>query len=310
MPKVKVLDCTLRDGGLTNNFKFDKKYIKDHLEAMALAGVDYVELGYKADKRIFDPFEYGLLKFCEDEDIRRLIEGVEKLPKLSFMVDVGRFERDKIRDAGQSSFSLSRVACYLNELDQAIDDLCFLYKKGYETTLNIMAISTESRHDIGEGLKKVSRWAPITAVYVSDSYGALYPDQLKRLVMLYKEELSPAEVGIHAHNNMQLAFSNTIMAIEAGASLVDASVNGRGRGAGNCPLECLLPYLNKPDYNLKPIFSLLNHYYENRNSNQHWGYSSKQLLTGIFNRHPVKSIQSAGDDLAKIYDKFQSGVEA
>jgi len=308
--KLKVLDCTLRDGGLTNNFKFDKRYIQDHLRAMALAGVDYAELGYKADKRIFDPFGYGLLKFCEDEDILRLIEGVEKLPKLSFMVDEGRFERDKISDASQSPFMMSRLACYLNEVEQAIDDLCFLYNKGYETTLNIMAISTESHKEIVESLRKIRKWVPFTTVYVVDSYGALYPDQLKRLVTLYKEELSPMEVGIHAHNNMQLAFSNTIMAIEAGASFVDASVNGMGRGAGNCPLECLLPYINKSDYNLKPIFSLLNNYFERRDSDHNWGYSSKQLLTGIFNQHPVKSIQNVGDDLAKIYDKFQSGVEA
>ncbi len=310
MHKLKVLDCTLRDGGLTNNFRFDNQYIKDHLRAMSLAGVDYVELGYKSDKRIFDPFEYGLLKFCDDEDILQLTAILDNLPKLSFMVDVGRFEWDKIRDAGNSPFAMSRLACYLYELEQAIEDLYCLHEKGYETTLNIMAISTENITDVVQGLKEIGKRTPFTTVYVVDSYGALYPDQLKSLVMLFKEELSPMEVGIHAHNNMQLAFSNTIMASKAGASFVDASVNGMGRGAGNCPLECLLPYISKEDYDLKPILSLLNNYYHLPDSIQQWGYSPKRLLTGIFNLHPVKSIQDVGEDLAGIYEHFYSEVEA
>ncbi|UWG98833.1 aldolase catalytic domain-containing protein [Dehalobacter sp. DCM] len=309
MNKVKVLDCTLRDGGLTNEFRFPERYIKDHIRMLSQAKVDYLELGYKADPQIYDKAAYGQLKFCDDDLIRELIKDITTLPKLAFMVDVGRFDPKRILDASESPFQMCRVACYLEELAQAIEDVRFFQAKGYEITLNIMAISKEQISDVVQGLRKIREEIPFVAVYVVDSFGALYPDEIKNLVALYKEGLYGMPVGIHVHNNMQLAFSNTITAIDSGAEFLDASVNGMGRGAGNCPLECLLPYVDKNKYDLKPILSLIKDHFTN-DDERGWGYCPKQLLTGIFNQHPVKSIQGAGEDLIQIYDNFQSGVEA
>lgn len=316
-PKPMILDCTLRDGGLTNEFNFPELFVTDCIRMLALSRVDYIELGYKANPALYDRADYGKLKFCKDDDITDLITevihlmgltGIGDLPKFSFMVDVGRFDREAIADAHLSPFAMSRVACYLNQIDEAIDDVAFFQTKGYETTLNIMAISREGFPDIAQNLKKIRERIPFVTVYVVDSYGALYPDEVQKLVSLYKEELAGMRVGIHCHNNMQLAFSNTITAMGSGAEFLDASVGGMGRGAGNCPLELLLPYVDKTAYDLKPTLTLINAYYATGGEDRTWGYCPKQLLTGIFNQHPVKSIQGAGEDLIRIYDHFQSGV--
>ncbi|RJE48438.1 MULTISPECIES: aldolase catalytic domain-containing protein [unclassified Dehalobacter] len=309
MRKLTILDCTLRDGGLTNNFQFPELYMKDHIQRISEAKVDYLELGYKTDPAFCDRTAYGKLKFCDDNEIRDLIAGIPNLPKLAFMVDVGRFDRRSVENASVSPFAMGRVACYLDQIEEAVEDVRFLQNKGYETTLNIMAISRENISEIVCGLRKIKTQIPAEAVYVVDSYGALYPDDVKKLVSLYKKELDGMNVGIHVHNNMQLAFSNTITAIESGASFLDASVNGMGRGAGNCPLECLLPYAGKDHYDLKPVLALINDYYIHDGDERSWGYCPKQLLTGIFNQHPVYSIQGAGEDLIRIYDHFQSEVQ-
>lgn len=317
MPKQMILDCTLRDGGLTNDFNFPEGFVIDCVRKLVLSRIDYIELGYKADPMLFDRGVYGKLKYCRDHEVSELIKevkgllglsGIADLPKFSFMVDVGRFDRESIADAYLSPFSMSRVACYLSQIDEAIDDVAFFQTKGYETSLNIMAISREKTLDIVHVLRKIRERVPFVTVYVVDSYGALYPDGVKKLVSIYKDELVGMHVGIHVHNNLQLAFSNTITAVASGAEFLDASVGGMGRGAGNCPLELLVPYLDKEAYDLKPILSLISEYFTDDDEERTWGYCPKQLLTGIFNRHPVNSIQGAGEDLIQIYNDFQSGV--
>lgn len=310
MPKLRILDCTLRDGGLTNNFSFEDKYIQNHLQLMALAHVDFVEMGYKTSGSFYDKQAYGPLKFCPDSYIRQFINNIENPPALAFMVDVGKFDREDIAPASQSPFVMARVACYLNQIEQAVQDVLFFQENGYITTLNIMAISKEQPQEIRKKLQLVKQVIPFITVYIVDSYGALYPDQIRNLITLYKQELPKSKIGIHVHNNMQLAFSNTITAIEHGAVYADASVKGMGRGAGNCPLECLLPYVekkfaNKNRYDLKPVLKLINDYYQKEDNYKAWGFCTKQLLTGLFNQHPVYSLPDRSYDLADMYDYLQ-----
>ena len=130
----------------------------------------------------------------------------------------------------------------------------------------------------------------IDCVYVVDSYGALYCEQIEYLVKLYQEHVPGKEVGIHTHNNQQLAFSNTIEGIIHNANYLDASLFGIGRGPGNCCLELLVGFLKNPKFNLSPILKFIQDYMLPLREQIEWGYIIPYMLTGILNEHPRAAI--------------------
>lgn len=304
MNNIKILDCTLRDGGLLNNFQFEDNYIKAHIKRLSQAGIDYIELGYKSSQKYFDENEYGKLKFCQESYIQELIKDLNISSKLAFMIDSGRYDIDSIVEANKSPFSMARVACYLKDLEKVIDDVSTLHTKGYQTMINIMAISKESDDSIKTGLRLIRDKAPFCGVYIVDSYGAFLPQQIAKIAKMYKKILGSIPLGIHAHNNMQLAFANTITAIQYGVELADASVNGMGRGAGNCPIELLMPLVDENKYTIKPVLKLSDMYYSNFRNNLLWGFSNQQMLTGLFNVHPVESLKNRGEEACSIFSEL------
>src|SRR3989339_70575 len=134
--KIKVFDCTVRDGGLINNHDFDNKFVREVYKALSLAGVDYMEIGYKNSKNLFSPKEYGKWKFCDDEDIKRAIDGIESRTKIAVMVDIGRVEMEDVKPKKDSPVDMIRVACYIKEVDKAIFMANHFAEKGYETAVN------------------------------------------------------------------------------------------------------------------------------------------------------------------------------
>jgi 4-hydroxy 2-oxovalerate aldolase len=305
---IKILDCTLRDGGLLNKFKFEDDYIRAHIMRLSQAGADYIELGYKCSSDLFDENEFGKLKFCRDSFVKELLYGLEIKSKLAFMVDCGRFDIEEIRDAKESPFKMARVACYLRDLNTCIEDVKTLNQKGYETMINIMAISKENEDDLKGGLNLIAQEVPFCGVYIVDSFGAYLPQNILKLVKIYKKILGEAPIGIHAHNNMQLVFANTILAMQHGVSYVDASVNGMGRGAGNCPIELLMPIVNQNKYSIKPVLKLSDEYYDRFRDNLFWGFSNKGMLTGLFNVHPVESIKNHSNYSYSLFDELKKEV--
>ncbi len=242
--EIKVLDCSIRDGGLINNWQFTDEFVRATYQAVSEAGVDYMEIGYKASAGLFNPKEYGKWRFCDDETIKRALDGIPLKSKLSCMVDIGRVEEKDILPKKKSVFDMIRVACYLKEIDKAIELANMVMDKGYETTINIMAVSTNLEKDIDEALEQLSK-ASVPNIYVVDSYGSMYLEDVTYLVKKYLKALPGKTIGIHTHNNLQMAFANTVQAIMDGANMLDASVFGIGRGAGNCTLELLLSFSNR-----------------------------------------------------------------
>ena len=306
-PEIKVLDCSIRDGGLINNWKFSDELVKSTYASLCEAGVDYMEIGYKASKTQFDTSHFGKWRFCDDEDVKKIIDGVEPKTKLSCMVDIGRVEEKDIAVRSQSPFSMIRVACYMKDVDKAISLSDMILDKGYESTINIMAVSTNTQREIDEGLNDLSKSrAPI--VYVVDSYGAMYCEDITALVKQYKAALPGKTIGIHTHNNRQLAFGNTIQAIIDGANMLDASVYGIGRGPGNCCLELLLSFLQNPSYELRPVLQLIQDYYLPLREKIEWGYIIPYMITGMLNEHPRIAIahrdSEKKDDFSGFYDKL------
>lgn len=293
-PDIKVVDCTLRDGGLVNDFFFTDEFVKELYQANIKAGVDYMEFGYKASKELFDVKKFGKWKFCDDKDIRAVVGDNKTDMKIAVMADVGRCDfRKDILNKKDSPIDLVRIATYINTIPAAIEMIEDCTKKGYETTVNIMAISKSNDADIDAALELLCQ-SSVGTVYLVDSYGSLYPEQARRLADKYLEVAGKygKKVGIHAHNNQQLAFANTAEVIIMGVSYLDATVSGLGRGCGNCPSELLLGYLKNPKYRINPILKFVEkQIVPLRESGVVWGYDVPYLLTGILNQHPKTAIQ-------------------
>lgn len=306
-PEIKVLDCSVRDGGLINKWQFSDELVRETYIKCAAAGVDYVEIGYKADPNLFDPKEYGKWRFCKEEDIRDVLEGVELTAKLSCLVDIGRVRDEDFLPVDESMFDLVRVACYLRDVDKGIALAETIMAKGYEVSLNIMAVSTNLEKDIDEGLAEIAT-TEIPYVYVVDSYGSMYSEDITWLVKKYQTAMPGKTIGIHTHNNSQLGFANTIQAIIDGANMLDASVFGIGRGAGNCPLELLVGFLKNPKFDVRPILQVLEEHYLPLTKEIEWGYLLPYAVTGMLNQHPRTAIawrsSEQKDEYVKFYDKL------
>ncbi len=292
-PDIKVMDCTIRDGGLVNNFFFDDDFVKNLYMANVAAGVDYMEFGYKASKEIFNVKEFGKWKFCNEEDIRAIVGDNDTDLKISVMADVGRtdYKKDIIPKA-DSVIDMIRIATYVNTIPAAIEMINYCADMGYETTINVMAISTASETDLDIALDLLSQ-SKVNVIYLVDSYGSMYPEQIRRYAEKYTAiaEANGKSVGIHAHNNQQLAFANTIEACAYGVSFLDATISGLGRGAGNCNSELLLGFLRNPKYSLNPILKFIqNRILPLKESGLVWGCDVQYMLTGQQNQHPRSAI--------------------
>lgn len=305
--EIRVIDATLRDGGLVNDFYFTDEFVRSLYLANIKAGVDYMEFGYKASREMFDESKFGKWKFCKDEDIRAIVGENNTDLKICVMADVGRCDyKTDIIPKNESPIDMIRVATYINTIPAAVDMIQNVTEKGYEATCNLMAISNASEKNLEVALDLIAQ-TDVKTLYIVDSYGALYPEELVRLIDIFQNVAAKygKEVGIHAHNNQQLAFANTIEAVGNGVNYLDATYNTMGRGAGNCAMELLISFLRNPKYNAYPVFQFIqNHMQKLKDDGVIWGYDLQYLMTGILNQHPRSAIQFTEDgrrDYADFY---------
>jgi len=309
-PEIKVLDCTVRDGGLINEHVWEDKFVKAVYETLVAAGVDYMELGYKASKRIYAPAEHGAWKYCDEDAVRRIIGDNPTSLKISVMADAERTDyHEDILPKDKSVVDLVRVATYIHQIPAALDMVKDAFDKGYEVALQLMAVSVVQDKDLSDALQAIAR-TPVSALYLVDSFGALYSEQIRDYVEIYLKALEGTniQVGIHAHNNQQLAYANTIEACIVGANRLDATINGIGRGAGNCPLELLIGFLKNPKFHLRPVLMCIRDQCWPLRQKMEWGYQLAYMLTGQLNRHPRAAIEmragKAPDDIVGFYDRI------
>lgn len=306
-PEVRVIDATLRDGGLVNDFYFTDEFVRALYQTNLKAGVDYMEFGYKASREMFDEKQFGKWKFSDDEAIRAIVGDNDTDLKIAVMADVGRtnYKTDIIKRS-DSPIDLIRVATYLNTIPAAADMIEDAAQKGYEVSCNIMAISNAQEGDLKAALDILGQ-TPVDVFYIVDSYGAMYPEQIARLADLYLNMAAKyhKKVGIHAHNNQQLAFANTIEAVGDGVDYLDATYSSLGRGAGNCAMELLLGFLRNPKYNVYPAIQFIDeHIGKLKAEGTVWGYDLQYLMTGLLNQHPRTAIQFTKEkrtDYAEFY---------
>ncbi len=307
-PEIKVLDCTIRDGGLMNDHQFSPELVRNVYKAASISGIDYVELGYKADESQFDRSKFGAMKFCREDDLAKAIDGVENGAKLSVMVDIGRVDPEAIVPKSESVVTMMRVASYVKDIDKAIDLVNQIHAKGYETTINVMAISHARERELDEALIQLEKESAADVVYLVDSFGALYSEQIAYMAKKYISLMPSKEIGIHAHNNQQLAFANTIEAIINNINYLDATIFGIGRAAGNCPMELLLGFLKNPKFDLRPVLELIGSDFLQMHKEIEWGYTIPYAVTGILDLHPRAGMAhlktEERDDFRSFYEKL------
>ena len=306
--KIKVLDCTIRDGGLMNNHDFDLHFVREVYRALSEAGIDYMEIGYKNSKRLFNPKEFGKWKFCDDNDINKAIEGIESRTKISVMVDVDRVDPDDVLLKEDSPVDMIRVATYVKDVDKAIYLANHFNDKGYETAVNIMAISRALDNEISECLQQLEKECKVKIINIVDSFGSLYQETTEFLIKKAKSILKTKEIGMHAHNNQQLAFANTIEAIIHDANYVDSTIFGLGRAAGNCPTELILGFLKNPKYDIRPILDVISKEFIPLQKKIEWGYFIPYAITGILDEHPRSAIALRESDKKENYREFYEKI--
>ena len=311
-PEIKILDCTIRDGGLINDHEFDDGFVKAVYKTCVEAGIDAMEFGYKADKKIFAPSQFGKWKYCEEDTLRRIVDDNPTDLLISVMADAERTDyHTDIIPKSESVIDIVRVATYIHQIPTALDMIKDAHDKGYRVTLNLMAVSVIQERELEEALEILAA-SPVCAIYIVDSFGAYYSEQIRDVTLMFLKavEGKGIEVGIHAHNNQMLAYANTLEALIVGANRLDATVNGMGRGAGNCPLELLLGFLKNPKFQLRPVLECIRDHFLplEKNGDMEWGYKIPYMITGQMNQHPRDAIaMRAGespDDYVAFYDQM------
>lgn len=309
---VKVLDATIRDGGLCNNFEFTDEFVTELYKSNIKSGVDYMEFGYRASKNLFDPKDFGKWKFCDEADLRSIVGDNISDMKIAVMADVGRCDyKDDFVPKSESVIDMVRVACYIHQIPAAIEMIEHFHSLGYETTCNIMAISQANSEQVEAALEMLGD-SSVDVIYLVDSYGSLYPENAGKLAKQYLEigEKYGKAIGFHAHNNQNLAFANTIETMSYGVSFLDATASGMGRGAGNCAMELLLGFLKNPKYNLYSLLTFLEKYINPlKESGVVWGYDVQYMLTGQLNRHPREAMAFTADNRQDYCEFYKSLLE-
>ena len=311
-PEIRILDCTVRDGGLMNDHYFEDDFVKKVYQANVDAGIDYMELGYKADKKIFSPDKSGAWKYCNEDDMRRIVGDNDTDLKLCAMADAERTDyHNDILPCEDSVLDVIRVATYTHQIPTAIDMVQDAKNKGYEVTLNLMAVSIVAEHELDDGIAAIME-TDVDTLYLVDSFGAMYSEEVQHLIMKYLKaaEGTGKEIGVHTHNNQQLAYANTIEAIILGANRIDATYMGMGRGAGNCALELLIGFLHNPKFKIRPVLQCIEELFVPLHKEIQWGFAIQYMLTGQLNQHPRPALaHMKSEDREKIVEFYDSLIQ-
>ncbi|MBB5187725.1 4-hydroxy 2-oxovalerate aldolase [Zhongshania antarctica] len=299
MRNIKHLDCTLRDGGYYNNWDFSPDIIKNYLAAMAALNIDYVEIGLRSLRN--DSFKGGCA-FSTDEFLNSLGIPSELEGKIGVMVNGAEFMPPDDCDASvfqeevlgqlfvpaeESLVRLVRIACHVHEFERCLPVSYMLKDLGYQVGFNLMQVADRSLDEITK-MAAMAEGYPIDALYFADSMGSLDAEQTSKIVLAFKAGWS-GELGIHTHDNMGYAVTNSMQAVSDGVTWVDSTVTGMGRGPGNAQTEYLslaLENLRLSKGNPTKLYCLISEYFRSMQAKYGWGTNPFYYLAGKFGIHP------------------------
>ena len=291
--KITLLDCTLRDGGYYNNWDFSIQIAQDYLNAISNSGIKFVELGFRSLKK--KGFK-GPNWYTTDSYIDGL--SIPKNIKLGVMVNVFELTSHSLgfkkatdilfKNKKYSKLKFVRLACHFSEFEQATKICKILKKKGYMVGINLMQISEQSEKNLIFAAKKAEKVKP-DILYFADSLGSMDSNKIKKVISTLKR-FWKGQIGIHAHDNLGKALSNSLTAIENGATWIDSTVTGMGRGPGNVQTEFLLLEIEKYSsgkFNILPIIKIVEKHFEPLKKIYKWGTNPFYYLAGKYGIHPT-----------------------
>ena len=284
---IKVLDCTLRDGGYVNNWKFGYENIKTILENLGQSKVDIIECGYLTQGEC----DYNSTMFGSVSQIDELLNNKETANYVC-MINYGDYDVKNLPLAKDSKLTGVRLAFHKKDWKKAIEDIRIIKEKGYEAYVQPMV---SMGYDDSEFMELISASNKINAdvFYIVDSFGVMKKSDLMRLFYLTNHNLNKnIKLGYHSHNNLQLAYSNAQTITNSSGQrdiIIDMSIMGMGRGAGNLNTELFLEYLNENhngQYNIFPILQAIDGVVNKEYQLNGWGYSLPHYLSATKNCHP------------------------
>lgn len=279
----KILDCTLRDGGYYTNWDFSQELVKSYTTTVSQLPVAYLEVGYR---NLPHPDYFGEFFYLPESSLAQFSQAAEAGLKLAIMMDEKKYtpqEVPSLLKRCQGSVHLVRMTVRPSKIDEGIALAKAVKSLGFEVALNMMYLS-KMREDLSSLLKFKDHGDSIDYLYLVDSYGACFPAQIKAAFEFAKANL-PMKIGFHGHDNIGLAFVNTLTALEAGADIVDATILGMGRGAGNLRTELITAYLSKSEnkpVDLSSLADLLEHFQVMKDEHR-WGPELPYIISGFAN---------------------------
>lgn len=289
MNKVQILDCTLRDGGYCNGWSFGYDNIKKIIKGLVETNVDIIECGFLTDNIIYEKNES---KFTELEQIREIVSTSKENGLFVAMVNYGEYDIEKLPSYDGQAIDGIRVAFHKKDMEKALEFCLEIKKKGYKVFVQPMVSMSYSDQEFLELIAKVNTILPY-AFYIVDSFGMMKQKDLARFFCLVDNNLSESVcMGFHSHNNLQLAYSNAQFLVEKNISrhiLIDTSIYGMGRGAGNLNTELFIQYLNErigASYDIKPVLMIIDEIINDFYQRNYWGYSLPNYISAVHNAHP------------------------
>lgn len=287
MTKIKVLDCTLRDGGYINQWNFGEENIQKIIRNLENAHVDYIECGFLKQK-IYNANES---LFQSINQLEKFLDNKTSETKYSLMINYGEYPIEELPECKNNKILL-RVAFHKQALQEAVIYCKQLIEKGYGIFLNPKQTNSYSLQEILELINRANELKP-KALTIVDTNGAMKEDEVFKLFQLVDENLDKnIALCFHSHNNLQLSFANAKCLMEICTPrelIIDSSVLGMGRGAGNLCSELLIEYLNDiygANYEIVPILKIIDEQIKPIFAKTPWGYSVQYFLSAANNCHP------------------------
>lgn len=287
MRDIKVLDCTLRDGGCVNDFNFGTEYMRQILSGIEQSGADIIECGYIDEKK---GSTEGRTQYLNEHVIEEAL-ALEKKPDKTYvaMIDYGKYDISKLSDHSEKSIDGIRLAFHKKNAKDVIILGKQILEKGYKLFIQPMLVMRYSDRELLDLIEIVNQELPDTsAFYMVDSFGEMRANDLERLASLIDHNLKPEiALGFHSHNNLQLSYSNAVALLEYPTNrelIIDVSILGMGKGAGNLNAELFEEHLNlyyEKLYKIKPLLNVIDSVLNQIREEFHWGYSVEYYLSSI-----------------------------
>lgn len=289
MNKVHILDCTLRDGGYCNEWQFGFDNTKKIISGLVESNVEIIECGFLTDKVVYN---HEITKFATVEQLSAVIPSERNGKIFVAMMNYGEYKIEHLPDYDGSSIDGIRVAFHKKNLKESLE-LCRMIKaKGYLVFIQAMVSLSYQDEEFLTLIRSINEFEPY-AFYIVDSFGMMKGKDLTRLFYMVEHNLKEnIWIGFHSHNNMQLAYSNAqqLITVQTCRNLIiDSSIMGMGRGAGNLNTELFVDYLNEnagKNYNLKPLLIIIDNILNNFYQRKYWGYSLPNYISAVHNAHP------------------------